>query len=168
MDWHHLLSATWQPNAYHLQSGPHPCTWGYFTHEAEGPGALHSTISHWSKRSRPFTVHLILEGEGITYMPKENFMNIKSTWMPTWHSMGTVSWSAIICIKPTSKSGSDADSSRPSQSQQMIWALDVSWGLSQLHGHGPLALLWGDRYLRAHCELSLVHTKHPISCAPHY
>ena len=61
---------------------------GQFTHKTEGTWPLQSKSSHWSKGRRP---------------SKEDFMDEKSTWSPTWRTRDKVSWSPGIFVRPTSK-----------------------------------------------------------------
>jgi hypothetical protein len=64
---------------------------GHFTHETESPWPLHFKHSHWWKRrSRSnFASHYVWRTNGVC----ECKMDVKSTWIPTWHQMGRVSWS---------------------------------------------------------------------------
>ena len=74
---------------------------GHFTHKTEGPWPLQSKSFHWSKGRRPskFTSHTKVKA----WRPKEDFMDEKSTWSPTWWTMDKVPWSPGIFVKPTFK-----------------------------------------------------------------
>ena len=41
--------------------------------------------------------------------PKEDFMDEKSTWGPTWRTMDKVSWSPITLLGPPPRGGLDAN-----------------------------------------------------------
>jgi hypothetical protein len=73
------------------------CLW---PHKIESPWPLHSKHSHWSKRrSRSkFPSHYARETDGIC----ECKMDVKSTWVPTWHRMDHVSRSLGLFSKTTS------------------------------------------------------------------
>ena len=72
---------------------------GHFPHGTEGPCPLHFKHSHWWKRrSRSkSTSHYTWGTNGVS----ECKMDIKSTWIPTWHEMDHVSWSLGLFWKPT-------------------------------------------------------------------
>ena len=65
---------------------------GRFTHETESPSSIHFKHSHWWKRWRwfKFASHYNIWGTNKVY---EGKMDIKSTWIPTWHQMDHVSLS---------------------------------------------------------------------------
>ena len=73
---------------------------GHFTHETESPWPLHFKHSHWWKRrSRSkFASHYAWGTNGVC----ECKMDVKSTWIPTWHQMDHVSWSLGLFSKTTS------------------------------------------------------------------
>ena len=75
-------------------------TEGHFKHETESPWPLHVKHSHWWKRwSRSkFTSHYAWRTNGVC----ERKINIKSTWIPTWHRMDHVSWSLGLFFKTIS------------------------------------------------------------------
>ena len=64
-------------------------TKGHFTHKTESPWAIHFKHSHWwRKRSRSkFASHYAWGTNGVC----ECKMDVKSTWIPTWHWMDHVS-----------------------------------------------------------------------------
>jgi hypothetical protein len=73
---------------------------GYFTHETVSPWPLNFKHSHWWKwRSRSkFASHNSWGTNGVC----ECKMDVKSTWIPTWHRMDHVSWSLGLLSKTTS------------------------------------------------------------------
>jgi hypothetical protein len=75
-------------------------TKGHFTHETESPWPLHFKHSHWWKtRSRSkFTSRYAWGTNGV----RECKMDVKSTWIPTWHRTDHVSRSLGLFPKPTS------------------------------------------------------------------
>jgi hypothetical protein len=64
---------------------------GHFTHKTESPWPSHFKHSHWWKRwSRSkFASHYARRTNGVC----ECKMDVKSTWILTWHQMDHVSWS---------------------------------------------------------------------------
>ena len=72
----------------------------HFTHKTESPWPLHFKHSHWWKRrSRSkFASHYAWGTNGVC----ECKMDVKSTWIPTWHQMDHVSWSLGLFSKTTS------------------------------------------------------------------
>ena len=80
--------------------GNQPSTKGHFTHETESPWPLHFKHSHWWKsrcRSK-FASHYAWGTDKVC----ERKMDVKSTWIPTWHRMDHVSWSLGLFLKTTS------------------------------------------------------------------
>ena len=75
-------------------------TQGHFAYETECPWPLHFKHSHWWKRrSRSkFASHYAWGTNGVC----ECKMDVKSTWIPTWHPMDHVSWSLGLFSKITS------------------------------------------------------------------
>ena len=71
---------------------------GHFTHETESPSPLHFKHSHWWKRrsSSKFVSHYAWG----TNRVHECKMDVKSTWITTWHWMDHVSWSLDYSQKP--------------------------------------------------------------------
>jgi hypothetical protein len=70
----------------------------HFTHETESPWPLHFKHSHWWKRwSRSkFASYYVWGNNGVCKCK----MDVKSTWIPTWHQMDHVSWSLGLFSKP--------------------------------------------------------------------
>ena len=58
---------------------------GHFTHKTESPWPLHFKHSHWWKRRRrsKFASHYVWGTNGVC----ECKVDVKSTWIPTWHRM---------------------------------------------------------------------------------
>ena len=58
---------------------------GHFTHEIESPWPLHFKHSHWWKRrsQSKFAFHYAWGTNGVC----ECKMDVKCTWIPTWHQM---------------------------------------------------------------------------------
>jgi hypothetical protein len=75
-------------HAFRLPSSP--CK-AHFTHETESPWPLHFKHSHWWKRRvrSKFASHYAWGTTGAC----ECSMDVKSTWIPTWHPMDHASWS---------------------------------------------------------------------------
>ena len=73
---------------------------GHFTHKTEGPLPLHFKHSHWWKRrgQSKFASHYAWGTNGVC----ECKMDVKSTWIPTWHPMDRVSWSLGLFLKTIS------------------------------------------------------------------
>ena len=73
---------------------------GHFTHETESRWPVHFKHSHWWKRrSRSkFASHYTWGTNGVL----ECKIDVKSTWIPTWHWMDHVSWSRGLFSKTTS------------------------------------------------------------------
>ena len=70
---------------------------GHFTHEIESPWPLQFKHSYWWKRQTQSKIasHYAWGTDGV----RECMMNIKSTWVPTWHQMDHVSWSLGVFSK---------------------------------------------------------------------
>jgi hypothetical protein len=70
---------------------------GHFTHETESPWPLHFKHSHWWKRRSwsKFASHYAWGTNGVC----ECKMDVKSTWIHTWHQMDHVSWSLGLFSK---------------------------------------------------------------------
>ena len=70
------------------------------TTPSESPWPLHFKHSHWWKRRSwsKFTLHYAWGTNGVC----ECKMDVKSTWIPTWHQMDHVSWSLGLFSKTTS------------------------------------------------------------------
>ena len=96
------------------------------THETESPRPLHFKHSHWWRRwSRSkFASHYAWGTNGVC----ECKMDVKSTWIPTWHRMDHVSWLHITL------EGSWSHYMILKVPWDSLWTL--SFGLSQVHGHG--------------------------------
>ena len=73
---------------------------GHFTLNTESPWSLLFKHSHWwRKRSRSkFASHYTWVTNGVC----EWKVDVRSTWIPTWHQMGHVSWSLGLFTKTTS------------------------------------------------------------------
>jgi hypothetical protein len=73
---------------------------GQFTHETESPWPLHFKHSHrWKRRSwSKFALHYAWGTNGVS----ECKMDVKSTWITTWHPMDHVSWSLGLFSKTIS------------------------------------------------------------------
>jgi hypothetical protein len=73
---------------------------GHFTHESVSPWPLHSKHSHlWKRQSRSkFASHYAWGTDKVC----ECRMDLKSSWIPTWHQMDHVSWSLGLFSKTTS------------------------------------------------------------------
>ena len=77
------------------------CRKGHFAHETESPCPLHFKHSHWWKRrsrSKFATSHYAWGTNGVC----ECKMDVKSTWILTWHRMDHVYWSLGLFSKTTS------------------------------------------------------------------
>ena len=72
-------------------------TKGHFTHKTESLWPLHFKHSRWRSRSK-FASHYAWGTNGVC----EYKMDVKSTWLPTWHQMDHVSWSVGLFSKSTS------------------------------------------------------------------
>ena len=90
---------------FRLKNPLHKWQWlqhckGHFTHETESQWPLHVKHSHWWKRwSRfKFASHYAWG----TDIVSECKMDVKSTWIPTWHPMDHVLWSLGRFSKTTS------------------------------------------------------------------
>ena len=70
---------------------------GYFTPKTESPWPLHFKHSHWWKRQSrsKFTSHYTWGTNGVC----ECKMDVKSTWIPTWHPMDHVFMVTRIIFK---------------------------------------------------------------------
>jgi len=91
--WHHASFHTTQPHEIFsclLTPPSSPCK-AHFTHETESPWPLHFKHSHWWKRRvrSKFASHYAWGTTGVC----ECLMDVKSTWIPTWHPMDHASWS---------------------------------------------------------------------------
>ena len=75
-------------------------TYGHFTHETKSPWPLHFKHSHWWKRrSRSKSAsHYAWRTNWVC----ECKMDVKSTWIPTWHWMVHVSWTLVLYSKTAS------------------------------------------------------------------
>jgi hypothetical protein len=71
---------------------------GHFTHETKSPWPLQCKHSHWWKRwnQSKFIAHYAWGTNRVC----ECKMDVKSTWIPTWHPMNHVSWSLGLFQKP--------------------------------------------------------------------
>ena len=71
-----------------------------FIHKTESPRPIHFKHSHWRNRwSRSkLASHYAWGTNGVC----ECKMDVKSTWIPTWHQMDHVSWSLGLFSKTTS------------------------------------------------------------------
>ena len=56
-----------------------------------------STLIGGKGRASPSLLHTTLETNGVV---SECKMDVKSTWIPTWHQTGHVSWSLELVSKP--------------------------------------------------------------------
>ena len=73
---------------------------GHFTHKTKSPWPLHFKHSHWWKgwsRSK-FDSHYAWGTNRVS----ECTMDVKSTWIPTWHQIDHVSWSLGLFKKTSS------------------------------------------------------------------
>ena len=70
---------------------------GHFTHETESPWPIHFKHPQgWKRRSRSkFASHYAWGTNGVC----ECKMDVKYTWIPTWHQMDHVSWSFGLFLK---------------------------------------------------------------------
>ena len=76
--------------------------WGHSTHETESPRPLHFKHSHWWKRrswSKFAASHYACGTNGVCKCK----MDVKPTWIPTWHQVDYVSWSLGLFSKTTSQ-----------------------------------------------------------------
>ena len=75
-------------------------TEGLLSHKTKSPWPLHFKHSHWWKRRSwsKFDSHYAWGTNGVC----ECNMDVKSTWIPTWHRMDHVSWSLGLFSKTTS------------------------------------------------------------------
>ena len=90
-----FLPSEWRNDLFWLDP-----TKGHFTHETESPWPLHFKHCHWWKRwsQSKFASHYAWGTNGVC----ECKMDVKSTWIPTWHQMDHVSWSLGLFSKTTS------------------------------------------------------------------
>ena len=98
--WVTFPKSWWTSTNYFSNSTGSYVTKGHFTHETESPWPLHFKHSHWWKRrswSR-FDSHYT-RGTNILCECK---MDVKSTWIPTWHRTDHISWSLGLVSKTTS------------------------------------------------------------------
>jgi hypothetical protein len=102
----------------------------HFTHEVESPWQVHFKHSHWwRRRSRSkFASHYAWGTNGVY----EWKMDVKSTWIHTWHQMGHVSWSFGMLSKPPL-------GSRPNTKLGDHGTLNAHtcWCILFYHGWGP-------------------------------
>ena len=79
-----ITGPSWRPKVQEYY------TEGHFTHETESLWPLHFKHSHWWKRRSwsKFISHYAWGTNGV----RECKMDVKSTWILTWHWMDYVSW----------------------------------------------------------------------------
>ena len=106
-------------------------------HETERPWPLHFKHSYWWKRrSRSkFKLHTMLEAPMKYVNPK--WMDVKSTWIPTWHRMDHVSWSLILLKNHLLGVGLIHETGRP-------WQMHTTVGLFYFHH------VWGPAWIDIH------------------
>ena len=98
-DWYIArISVWWPPDISQWKASWH--NKGHFTHKTEGPWPLHSKHSHWWKRQSQskFASH---KAWGTNRVGECN-MDVKSTWVPTWHQLDDTSCSLELFSKTTS------------------------------------------------------------------
>ena len=88
ISWSHLLARVW--------SGPNIRATSLTKLKAHDHCNLRALIGR-KGGDRPSSLHTR------RWRPKEDFMDEKSTWSPTWQTMDKVSWSPGIFVRPTSK-----------------------------------------------------------------
>jgi hypothetical protein len=97
---------------------------GHFRHETESPWPLHFKHSHWwKKRTRcKFASH---------YKVCECKVDVKSTWLPTWHRMDHVSCSLGLFSKTITWKHAWHETGKPwhsKRSQSSIYSVYHVWG----------------------------------------
>ena len=73
--------------------------WGHLTHETESPWPLPLQALSLVENAGPVRVRFTLRLRGPTEWVCACWMDVKSTWIPTWHQMDHVSWSLGLFIK---------------------------------------------------------------------
>ena len=98
LSWVLVSLSTWQPFLPYLElDSTKYLIKVHFTHETESPWPLHFKHFHWWKRGSwsKFASHYAWGTNGIC----ECKMDVKSTWISTWHWMDHVSWCTWIRFK---------------------------------------------------------------------
>ena len=128
-------------------------TKSHFTHETESPWRFHFERTHWWKRhSRSkFASHYAWGTNGVC----ESKMNLKSTWILTWHWMDHVSWSLDYFQKsplggrPNTKPG---DHGTLNSHNRLFILFYHAWG------HAWIKFYWNNIWLRAWSHMTSYYT----------
>ena len=115
------------------------------------PWPIHFKHSHWWKRwsQSKFASHYAWGTNAIC----ECKMNVKSTWLPTWHQMDHVSWSLALFFKITSWSRSNTkpgDQSTPNAHNHWFILFYHVWGSAWIEIHWNEHLDWGSGHIWLH------------------
>ena len=127
---------------------------GNFTHETESPSPLlHFKRSHWWKRLNrsKFASHYAWGTNGVC----DCKMDVKSTWIPTWHRMGHVSWSLGLVSKNHLLEVSLTQTRRSWHSERLKSLIYLIY-----HVGGPacLEIHWNNIWLRAWSHMASHYT----------
>ena len=133
-------------------------TKGHFTRKTESLWQLHSKHSHWwSRRSRSkFTSHYAWGTNGVG----ECKMDVKSTWIPTWHQMDHVSWSLELFTKPHLGGRPNTkpwDHGTPNAHNRWFILFYHVWGPAWIEIH------WNSIWLRAQSHMASHYTRDSVS-----
>ena len=128
-------------------------TYGHFTHETESPWPLHLKHSHWWKRWSWFksTSYYAWGTNGAC----ECKMDVKSTWIPTWHQMDHVSWPLGLFSKPPLGGRPNTklwDSGTPYAHNRWFVLFYHVWGPAWTNSH------WNNIWLSARSHMTLHYT----------
>ena len=96
-----LLKSWWtSTSCFSTSTGASVTSKSHVTHKTESPWPLDLKHSRWWKRRRrsKFASHYARGPNRVC----ECKMDVKSTWIPTWHQMDRVSWSLGLFSKTTS------------------------------------------------------------------
>ena len=129
-----------------------------FTHETESPWPVHFKHSHWWKRrSRSkFTPQYAWGTNGVC----DCKMDVKSTWIPTWHWMDHVLWLLGLFSNTISwrwvyhKTRTPWHSER---SQPSLYSIYHVWGPAWIKIH------WNSIWLRAQSHMASHYTWGPVT-----
>ena len=124
-----------------------------FTHKIESPWPLHFNHSHWWKRQSrsKFASHYAWGTNGVC----ECKMNVKSTWIPTWHQMDHVSMSLGLFLKTTSGGRLNTklgDQGTPNAHNCWFILFDHVWG------HAWIRIHWNCIWLKAWSHMTSHYT----------